>query len=237
MSEKSLLLPSTKLGVLVPERKPSHWWRSGAVAFGVLAVVVGAADVASRVSGNIFGEQASFAAFAPLGSLLDPSFALDNSDLSCTNAISSTTAPFLPTRLKISSIDVDAQVESVGKKSDGSMGTPTTFDRTAWYKLGGKPGGPGNAVIAGHVNNALTTGGVFEHLSLLKIGDKVEVSDNAGNPRSYTVREISEYKPDEAPLETIFATSGPSQIVLITCDGEWDTQAHQFKKRLVVVAR
>jgi LPXTG-site transpeptidase (sortase) family protein len=143
----------------------------------------------------------------------------------------------VPTRLRVPSIGVDAQVESIGQKSDGSMGTPSSFERAAWYKLGSKPGEPGNAVIDGHVNNALTSAGVFEHLPKVSIGDIVEVSDEAGHKITYRVREINEYAPNDAPLKSIFATSGPSQVVLITCDGEWDPSAHQFNKRLVVVAR
>ena len=74
MSERPLLLSSAKSGVLVSRSTPSPWWRRGAIAFGVMAIVVGAADVASRLS-HIWhlASDAAFMAFAPAAALEDPS--------------------------------------------------------------------------------------------------------------------------------------------------------------------
>ncbi len=90
-------------------------------------------------------------------------------------------------------LGIDAKVESVGKKSDGSMGTPSTWTAVAWYDLGPKPGEAGNAVIDGHVDNALTTAGVFQHLSDIGLGDVIEVSDAEGHILRYSVSEVDEY--------------------------------------------
>jgi len=234
MSEKPLLLSSARSGVLADSpRHPSHWLRKVAIALGVLAVLIGAADVMARVSKSTFGDSASFMAFAPAAAIVDPS--LLNPAVAPT-ATSSASA-LVPTRLQVPTLAIDAKVESVGKKADGSMGTPTTWQNTAWYDLGPKPGQPGNAVIDGHVNNALTTAGVFEHLSQIGIGDQVIVSDASGHSLTYQVSEINEYPVNGAPTGAIFSTSGPSQVVLITCDGSWDASLHEFDKRLVVVAR
>ena len=233
MSEKPLLLSSAKSGVLADSYQPSHWWRKIALAFGVLAVLVGAADVMARVSQSAFGDKASFMAFAPAAAIIDPSLLNPAAVPIATTSVSS----LVPTRIQVPSLSIDATVESVGKKSDGSMGTPSKFNTTAWYNLGSKPGQPGNAVIDGHVNNALTTAGVFEHLSQISMGDPVKVSDAQGHTLNYQVSDIEEYPVNGAPTGAIFATTGPSQIVLITCDGNWDVAAHEFDKRLVVVAR
>lgn len=233
MSEKPLLLSSARAGVLAEPYQPSHWWRKIAIAFGVLAVLVGAADVMARISRDAFGDNASFVAFAPAAALVDPSLLNPAAAPVATTTVSSLT----PARLQVPALGIDAKVESVGKKSDGSMGTPSTWTAVAWYDLGPKPGEAGNAVIDGHVDNALTTAGVFQHLSDIGLGDVIEVSDAEGHILRYSVSEVDEYAVNGAPTGSIFAASGPSQLVLITCDGDWDASLHEFDKRLVVVAR
>jgi LPXTG-site transpeptidase (sortase) family protein len=103
--------------------------------------------------------------------------------------------------------------------------------------LGSKPGQAGNAVIAGHVNNALTMAGVFQHLGDVHVGDTIAVSDASGKTLNYVVTETDQYTTDNAPMAAIFSISGPSQIVLITCDGAWDAAAKSYNKRLVVYAK
>jgi LPXTG-site transpeptidase (sortase) family protein len=201
-------------------------------AVGLLVVLVGAADVASRISRSFFGENAMFAAFAPAVVLFNAS----TTD-SLFGATHSTTTPIVPAFLTIPSIGVRANVEQVGKKSDGSMDTPKKFDDVAWYSPGSKPGEAGNAVIDGHVNNALTTAGVFEHLNSLNLGDAIDVADSSGHTLNYIVTSIQEYPADAAPAASVFATTGPSQLVLITCDGDWVQSDHSFDKRLVIFAR
>ena len=117
------------------------------------------------------------------------------------------------------------------------MATPHDFSSVGWYSLGVHPGGAGNAVMAGHVNNALTKAGVFEHLSDMHVGDTVRIADAQGKTLTYVVTETASYATTDAPVADIFATGGPSQLVLITCDGDWDGAAHSFTKRFVVYAR
>jgi LPXTG-site transpeptidase (sortase) family protein len=107
---------------------------------------------------------------------------------------------------------------------------------TAWYKDGSRPGQAGNAVFAGHVNNALTTSGVFGHLNQVHLGDYVTVADQEGKTLVYKVTALDQYPADEAPVASIFAKTGPSQLVLITCDGEWVPAEKTFDKRLVITA-
>jgi sortase A len=142
----------------------------------------------------------------------------------------------VPVRIKIPSIGVDANVEQVGLKADGSMDTPKDFGDTAWYKDGPLPGTAGNAVIDGHVNNALTKAGVFENLSKVNAGDYVSVYDAQGHALLYSITRVVDYPYDNAPLAEVFSSQGPSQLVIITCDGDWVSSAHSYNQRLVVYA-
>lgn len=201
-------------------------------AVGLFVVLVGAADISTRISRAWFGDKAAFTAFAPAVVLFNAS----TTD-SLFGATSATTTPLVPALLTIPSIGVRANVEQVGKKADGTMGTPQKFEEVAWYSLGAKPGEAGNAVIAGHVNNALTKAGVFEHLSLVNLGDTLSLFDASGRSLMYKVTDIEQYPADTAPAGAIFATTGPSQVVLITCDGDWVSADKTFSKRLVVFAQ
>ncbi len=223
MYEKPLLLSPAKSGVLVPTSESRL--RLALYAVGVVVVLVGAADITTRLAHRAFGSAAGAIAFGSAVSLLDSS-----------SAATATSTALVPARLKIPTIGVDAVVEQVGQKADGTMGTPSKFGEVAWYAPGSKPGAPGNAVFAGHVDNALTTAGVFEHLSQLKKGDYITVADAAGKTLVYRVASVKSYAANEAPVAQIFTTSGSQGLVLITCAGEWVTSQHQFDQRLVVLA-
>ena len=196
---------------------------------GLIAVLIGSADAVSRLAGRLLGEDAMFAAFAPAAALFEPKLQGE--------VQGAVVEAFVPMRVAVPSIGVDASIEQVGKTADGAMATPKTIADVGWYKLGAKPGGEGNAVFAGHVNNSLGFPGVFKELSQVKKGDTVQVMGAQGEELTYEVENINTYTEAEAPLNEIFANFGSSKVVLITCEGVWDEITHTFDKRLVVVAR
>lgn len=189
---------------------------------GASVVFYGAADVLSRVGKIAFPTNAASVAFGSPVAALDTSAVVE---------------PLVPARVNVPSLGIDASVEAVKTKADGSMDTPSTFLTVAWYEPGSKPGAPGNAVFAGHVNNALTTSGVFANLGSISLGDSVVVTDSQGKQLRFVVYNIEDYPTATAPLETIFATTGPAQVVLITCAGDWDPRARSYEHRLVVFAK
>lgn len=230
MSAK-LLLPSARSGVLLEPPRPhvSPWWRRIALVIGVVTVLVGAADAFTRAADYLSGIDISFTAFAPAALIVDPSLqgVVEGGQ----------SEGIVPAKLRLPSIGVEAYVEHVGKKADGSMDAPKALANVAWYELGAMPGEPGNAVFAGHVNSSLGLPGVFTDLSKVRVGQKVEVLGEDGERYTYEVERVTEYNLSSAPLTEIFANTGPSKLVLITCEGEWDKEARTYNKRLVVVAR
>ena len=175
MQEKPLLLPSAKTAVWVrPGAGYAHYVRTGAIGIGLLCVLVGAADVTARLAAVVAGDNAALVAFGPAAALQRP-------------GLFATSSPgvLTPARLKIPSLGVNAAVETVGIKADGTMDTPKNFDNVGWYSPGSKPGEEGSAVFAGHVNNGLMKKGVFENLSKIK---------------TYKVSSVREY-PADAPAE------------------------------------
>ncbi len=196
-------------------------------------VCVGAADAASRFGEKVLGDDVNLFAFAPVALVQDPSLL---EAVTGAPAVASV-APLVPVHIRIPSIGVNAAVEAVGKKTTGAMATPTRLSDVAWYSPGSKPGAPGNAVFAGHVNNAVGLPGVFSKLSNIEPGDVVVVEGSSGERLQYEVVQTAVYPIDQAPAEEIFKTTGSSQLVLITCEGDWDATARTYDERLVVVAR
>ena len=216
---------------LASESRRVYYLRLAAMIIGIFVVLWGAADITSRLAHLALGQSAGATIFGPAAA----------QDPSVLNALkgdlkAATTSALTPSVLKIPSIGVSAQVEQVGTKADGSMATPGNFDDVGWYSLGQKPGASGNAVFAGHVNNGLTKAGVFAHLDQVHLGDYVTVADASGKTLVYKVTAIDLYPADEAPVTSVFNTEGPSQVVLITCDGEWIQSEKTFNKRLVITA-
>ncbi len=205
--------------------RATSWWRIAIFIIIAIPALVGFIDVLSRISSLFASAQAAQLA-AP-----EPCAAA-SSDIS--NPADS--GGIIPVRLQIPSVGVSAPVERVGLNTKGDMQAPSNFVDVGWYQNGSEPGASGSAVIDGHVNNALTEAGVFEHLAQVGVGDRIILSDASGQTRTFTVVSVKTYPVNAAPLEEIFSHEGPSQLALITCEGVWDAAEHQFSNRLVVFA-
>jgi LPXTG-site transpeptidase (sortase) family protein len=143
--------------------------------------------------------------------------------------------PVQPSRLRIPAIEVDTLIEEVGLR-DGNMDVPNNIWNVGWLKNSPKPGEAGNAVLAGHRDSVAGTA-VFWNLNLLKAGEKVYVSDGAGNELTFEVTEVQSYSLTDAPMLRIFGPADEKQLNLITCDGTFVRQDHTYDHRLVVFTK
>jgi LPXTG-site transpeptidase (sortase) family protein len=141
-----------------------------------------------------------------------------------------------PVRLLIPVIKVDAVIDYVGIKPDGTMDIKPDQDKVAWYEFGPRPGETGSAVIAGHYGWIGDKGSVFNDLSKLKKGDKISVIDESGNSSVFIVNSSGKYDP-AADTSAIFkSTDGKSHLNLITCEGVWVNSQKTYTNRLVIFA-
>lgn len=141
-----------------------------------------------------------------------------------------------PVRLQIPEAGVDAGIQTVGVTPEGEMEAPDDFWEVGWYRYGTRPGDPGRAVIAGHLDSYSGTA-VFYSLGDLQPGDDIRIL--LGGPdgeRFFTVREVAHYPTDEAPVEHIFGPSDRPELVLITCGGDWQGSHAGYSDRIVVYA-
>jgi sortase (surface protein transpeptidase) len=135
-------------------------------------------------------------------------------------------------RLKIPAIGVDARIEHVGETPQGNMEVPKDVRNVGWYDLGPRPGQPGDAVIAGHLD-WYSGPAVFWRLSSLRAGDTVDVLYADGTNKTFRVQRLASYAYDQPPLD-LFSPGGPARLSLITCAGSWNGQT--YRQRLVVDA-
>src|SRR6266567_5841284 len=142
--------------------------------------------------------------------------------------------PFV--RLLIPAIGVNASIESVGVRPDGTMETPAQrpWSDVGWYNSGSRPGERGSAVIAGHLDRPGGNPAVFWRLRYLRVGDSVLVVDASGKALRFHVTRIIFVQPQDAPVQDIFGNTAGSFLNLTTCAGDWIPTQHQTALRLVV---
>ncbi len=132
--------------------------------------------------------------------------------------------------------DTAAHVIPVGVNPDGSMEIPGSVLEVGWYTLTNvRPGDPGTAVLAGHVNSRTQGRGVFYELDRLAPGDEVIV-DTIDGPQVWVVTETTSYRRKALPVEEIFSLDGTPRLALITCGGEFDEEIRSFADNVVVYA-
>ena len=161
--------------------------------------------------------------------------ALSIGGLSLTTATTSPAPPPLA-HLLVPAIGINAPIESVEVRTDGTMETPrqSPWNNVGLYNDGPRPGDQGSAVISGHLDRPGGNPAVFWHLRDLHVGDTVLVVDAHGKALRFHVTRIGFYPPKEAPVQDIFGNTAGRFLNLMTCAGDWIPTERQTALRLVV---
>jgi hypothetical protein len=140
-----------------------------------------------------------------------------------------------PVGLQIDTIDVSRYpVRDIGLEDDGQLEIPDETE-IGWYKYGATAGHPGATVLAAHVNWR-GSNGPFSQLGTVEPGDQIEVALDDGTTRNYLVTERTMYGKLMLPKERIWRNTGPEELVLITCGGDFNPEIRRFKSNIVVYA-
>lgn len=143
-------------------------------------------------------------------------------------------APPRPARLLIPSLNLDAAVEDVGVDASGAMETPRNLWNVGWFSAGPAPGGPGDAVMDGHLGLPGSPL-VFSGLAKLRVGDLIRVVGADGTTRDFSVTSTASWSATSHP-SGLFDTAGDSRLSLITCAGAYLRSSQTYADRLVVEA-
>jgi Sortase domain len=139
-----------------------------------------------------------------------------------------------PTRLRITSLGVDAPLEVLQLDATRQLKPPISYDKPGWFGKGIVPGDEGAAVIAGHVDS--TEGpGIFYELHTLGVGDVVDVL-RGSQWVSFRVTGTERYPKDEFPSERVYGPTPGAELRLITCGGTFDRRTLSYRDNIVVYA-
>jgi sortase (surface protein transpeptidase) len=142
-----------------------------------------------------------------------------------------------PDRLIIPQLDINSTWLPLGYLANGTtMDSPPGPADLGWYTFSDKPGGPGNAVFAGHVDWHTGAPALFEHLDALTPGAEVDVSRDDGVLVSYRVISSTWYDYRQTNAAPLIAPTSVPTLTLITCGGSFDQSTREYDKRLVVRA-
>ena len=150
---------------------------------------------------------------------------------------SSQGASATPTEVQIPSLGVDAQVDPITiDLALGQLGVPSDIHRTGWWRDGAAPGDAhGTVLIAGHVDSAAAGAGAFFPLPKAAPGALITVTTRSGATVRYRVTRVQRVLKANLP-DTVFDSSGPARLALVTCGGPFDSQTGHYLDNIIVWA-
>ncbi|HVE63061.1 MAG TPA: class F sortase [Mycobacteriales bacterium] len=140
-----------------------------------------------------------------------------------------------PVRLRIPTIGVDAPVQPLGLRADGSLEVPTGRREVGWFTGAARPGERGPAVLAGHAS--LASGrAVFWRLRDVAPGVAIEVRGADGSAVRFRVTRVEQHPKDAFPTSAVYGATTGSELRLITCGGAVDPATRRYLDNVVLYA-
>ena len=142
--------------------------------------------------------------------------------------------------LIVPSAGLKSAIVRVGRTPTGAMGSPDNPYVIGWLDSSAEPGAVGNLLLAGHRDFEDKDGnvgtGVCWELVNTAVGDQMIVRDNDnGIYYVYTVTEAATVDPHDRAARKYLRNSDERIITLITCEGSFNAETHQYSHRRVVV--
>lgn len=141
----------------------------------------------------------------------------------------------VPTHLEIPDIQVSTDLIELGKNSDGTLETPTSYEIAGWYKYSPTPGEIGPAVIVGHVDSYQGPA-VFFYLKDLQPGQQIHITRADGSTVRFKVDSVALFDQNNFPTEAVYGNIDHSGLRLITCGGVYNSLTGRYSHNTVVYA-
>lgn len=126
-----------------------------------------------------------------------------------------------------------------GVRSDGTLAVPDDPAKVGWWTGGALSGERyGGVVLAGHVDAQHYGRGVLAEMLNVQAGAVITVAGSQpGMQQKYRVTRIQRIPKARLAADTdVFAQNVTQRLVLITCGGPFDRQAHHYRDNIVVIA-
>ena len=143
--------------------------------------------------------------------------------------------------LLVPSARIKASIVRVGLAPGNAFGSPDNPEVIGWWESGPAPGQVGNVLLNGHrdfsdLDDNLGTG-VCWSLPNTMVGDAILVRDDAASV--YYVYEVIETVAvawNDTDAVSYLQSTDDARLTLITCEGAFDKDAHNYSDRRIVVA-
>ncbi len=140
-----------------------------------------------------------------------------------------------PVRLYIPAIGVRTRLVRLGLTASGALQVPGTTAVAGWYTGSPRPGEPGGAVIAGHIDS-ISGPGVFYRLQQMHPGERVFVRQASGRLAVFRVSSVRSYLKTSFPTSAVYGPTPNAQLRLITCGGTFDAATGHYLSNTIVYA-
>jgi sortase (surface protein transpeptidase) len=145
----------------------------------------------------------------------------------------------LPVQMQIPDAEVDAEVET-RTSVDGVMQDPTGPWVISWYDFTELAGANGNSVYSGHVDYWGVGPSVLRNVASLGEGAEIDVIGQDGTRFTYAVEYIervvvADLTPED--MQNIVGDTDYAALTIITCGGEFDYDAGEYKERDIIRAK
>jgi Sortase domain len=144
-------------------------------------------------------------------------------------------APLVPTGAagapETASLTIPSDIHTVGWWDGTVSDGESTIQEDA-----PRPGQPGVALIAGHIDSAVAGPGALYNLGDLTPGDAIEITGSQGRSTDWVVS-----APPQTTLKTelpssLWVTTGAPKLALVTCGGPFDSATGHYLDNVIVWA-
>lgn len=146
------------------------------------------------------------------------------------------TVPNQVATITIPALDISAPVIPEGP-ANGTLTIPPDVHEVGWDHQTRSPGWPGVTLLAGHVNWVGQGEGALGQIGQLVPGDQV-ILNWGGTQSIWVVSSPPRLTPNTIVHRSLFSTTGPARLALVTCGGPFSETSHggSYADNVIVIA-
>jgi Sortase domain len=144
-------------------------------------------------------------------------------------------AGFVPQRLVVASLEIDAPLIATLVDADGALVPPEDPAQLAWWG-GVRPGTEaGSVLVAGHLDMHGYGQGPLARIAGFEAGDRAVLTGADGARAVYVLRGVTTIAKESLPTADLFGAGGRERLVLVTCGGAYDRDRRSWDSNVIAV--
>ncbi|MBO3751622.1 class F sortase [Streptosporangiaceae bacterium NEAU-GS5] len=140
-----------------------------------------------------------------------------------------------PVSVEIPALGVRSRLDRLKLDAARVLIPPADPAVAGWFSGGVRPGEPGPAVIAGHLDSR-TGPGVFARLGQARPGQVVVIGLAGGGTARFRVDAVRTYPKNAFPTAEVYGPAPDPQLRLITCGGAFNQARGHYTDNVIVFA-